>query len=179
MQNISPDWNGSSRPERKIIKRLIALEGTPRAIKYFAKHSKKMGDYWYWFMLGTLWVNYCGESDLKLWRRLFQSKRPCRESSLMKPDELQAFKNFPESFEVFRAHRENEKDWISYTISLEVALKFAIQRGIRHISAYILDKSDVMAYFTRREEFEVLSLNKKRAIFIRNIPLVPNLNVLF
>lgn len=169
--NISKDWKGSTRVERRIIQKIIKLEKTPKAIQYFAEKSSRLGDYWYWFMLGTLWVSYTEYTDLNLWRGLFQSKRPNRSTSLMKPDELESLNAFPEKFGIFRAHRKGETDWLSYTIFLETAIRFAAQYKPDYIAAYTLNKSDVSAYFTRRGEFEVLCLDKSRAQFVRNIPV--------
>jgi hypothetical protein len=161
--NISPDFQGSSRHERRIREALVKREGTPKAIRYFADNCGGVSDYFYWFALGTLWVSYNGWSDLSLWRRLFASKRPGRESSLMKPDELAALAAMPEMILAYRAHREGETDWLSYTLSLERAAMFAGQRGSTKIHHYEIQKSAVLAYFTRRGEAELLSLSKGAA----------------
>jgi len=170
--NISEDWKGSTNKERCVAKRLLELEGTPEAIKYFAEKRTDLSDYWYWFLLGTLWVSYSGHSDLNLWRELFGADRPNRETSLMKPDELREFRAFLERFGVFRAHRENETDWISYTCSFACVAKFAAMRENGSVKAYLVDKSDVIAYFTRRGEGEVLMLNKENAEFVKEIPTI-------
>ena len=166
--NISPDWQGSTRRERRIINRLLKFEETPKAIQYFAKHCDHLSDYWYWFVLGTLWVSYTGHSDLNLWRKLFNSKISNCSSSLMKPDELAIFKRFPAVFVVYRAHRKDEKDWISYTLSPKRAALFAVRRNME-IAAYEVKKLDILSYFARRGEDEILILDKTRAKFIQSI----------
>jgi len=169
--NISPDWIGSTRNDRKIAKRLLALEGKPRAIKYFARNCDNLSNYWYWFLLGTLWISYTGHSDLRLWKRLLQSPRPNRDTSLMKPDEIGYLVNSPSNFVVFRAHRTKESDWISYTRDEKVSARFAQERNVDCIRSYHVKKEDVLAYFSRRGEREIVVLDKSKTNFIKNISL--------
>ena len=61
-------------------RKLIELEETPEAIKYFAQRCNELTDYAYWFFLSTLWVSYSGHSDLELWKRLFSSDRSKRKN---------------------------------------------------------------------------------------------------
>lgn len=172
MINISPDFTKATRAEREIGKRLIELEATPKAIRYFAKHQQRLGNYAYWFYLSTLWVSYTGFSDLALWRKLFSSNRPNRETSIMKPDELVILRGLPESLTVYRAHRLNEIDWLSYTLQADIAARFALERKVESIIEYVIPKSSVMCLFTRREEWEILSLERQKAIKIRELKVV-------
>lgn len=165
-KNISPDWIGSTRKERRIIQSILKREATPAAITYFEKHCSELGDYWYWFILSTLWVSYTGWSDLNLWRKLFSSNRPNRMTSIMKPDELSEFNAMPDTIIGLRAHREDETDWISYTLSPERVSMFAKQRGVKKVTPYEIQKKDVLAYFTRRGEFELIVLNKSKVVRI-------------
>jgi hypothetical protein len=161
--NISPDFEGSSRRERRILEGLLKREKTPKAIRYFAENCGDVSDHFYWFTLSTLWVSYTGFTDLSLWRRLLSSPRPRRETSIMKPDELQVLRTMPEWILAYRAHRQGEIDWLSYTLSIERATMFAQKRGVTQIHAYEVPKSAVLAYFDRRGEFELLILNKTAA----------------
>lgn len=172
LNNISPDWTGSTRQERRILEALKKKDKTPNAITHFAKHCSKLGDYWYWFTLSTLWVSYSGWSDLKLWKKLLSSGRKNRQTSIMKPNELEIFKGLPEEITAYRAHRENEKDWISYTIDPNIAAKFTVKRNTNTIKEYRIKKSDILALFTRRGEFELIVLNKNKAVFVTEINIV-------
>lgn len=172
IKNIGPDWKGSTRQERRILQGLLKREETPNAIRYFAKKCSKLSDYWYWFSLSTTWVSYSGWSDLNLWKKLFRSNRPQRESSIMKPDELECFHGFPNEITAYRAHRENEKDWISYTADPHAASKFAVRRGVNKITEYKLNKSDIIAFFLRRGEHELIMLNKNKAVTVRDIEII-------
>ena len=172
IRNISQEWKGSTRQERRILQGLLKREETPNAIRYFAKNCSKLSDYWYWFSLSTSWVSYSGWSDLNLWKKLFRSKRPKKQSSIMKPDELECFNGFLDEITVYRAHRENEKDWISYTADPHTASKFAVKREVGKIIEYKINKSDIVAFFLRRGEYEIIMLDKCKAVKIRDIEII-------
>lgn len=166
MRDISKDftWNPY---DAKVGKKLVELEGTPEAIKHFAAVQDGLSDYGYWFMLSVCWVKYTGWSDLELWRHLFSSERPKRQTSIMKPSELKKFKELPYFITAYRAHRENESDWLSFTLDKEIALRFARERGKQTIGEYKIKKRDVLALFLRRGEQELLMLDKSKAEFVR------------
>jgi len=87
MNDISTQfkWN----PYDAIIgRRLVELEETPDAIKYFSERCNELTDYAYWFFLSTCWVSYSGFSELELWKKLFSSDRAKKKKSIMKPSEL-------------------------------------------------------------------------------------------
>lgn len=170
--NISPDWKGSAREERRILQGVLAREATPAAIRYFSKHCSRLGDYWYWFTLSTLWVSYSGHSDLSLWKRLLSSSRKGRETSLMKPDELEAYKALPDVVAAYRAHREGENDWISFTLNPVTAARFAVERGVTEVSEWQIFKRDILAIFLRRGEEELIVLDHKKATKVRMLPVV-------
>jgi hypothetical protein len=163
LTNISPDWQGSNRAELRMAQELLKREATPGAIVYFGKHCHRLGDYWYWYLLSTLWVQYTGHSDLRLWQRLFRSSRPNRATSLMKPDELRAFERLPDPVVAFRAHRPGETDWIAYTLDPQAAVRFAVQRKSPNIAVYTIAKADILALFLRRGESEILVLDRRKA----------------
>lgn len=171
-KDISPDWNGSTRRERRILQELVAREKTPQAIVHFARVCHDLSDYWYWFMLGTLWVSYTGHSDLALWRRLFSAGRAGRRTSLMKPSEVRSLVMFPERFRACRAHRTGETDWIAYTIDRQIAARFASERGVEQVVEYGLRACDVVALFLRRGEAEVIVLNRTTPREIRPIDIL-------
>lgn len=155
LHDISPDWKGSTPRERQILRRITQQEGTPYAIHTFARRCHELSDYWYWFTLSTLWVSYSGFSDLSLWRRLFLAERPGRDTSLMKPSELATFRALPDVVTAYRAHRPGETDWISYTMSADVAASWHRRRG-GEVKRYRIPRPAVLAFFSRRAEAEVL-----------------------
>jgi hypothetical protein len=159
--DISPDWHGSTRRERRIVQELLAREKTPAAIIHFSRVCHELTDYWYWYLLGTLWVSYSGHCGLAHWRRLLSSRRPNRATSLMKPSEVRTLAMFPERFRACRAHRAGECDWIAYTIDRQIAARFAVERGVEQVIEYGIRKEDVVALFMRRGEAEVIVLNRQ------------------
>ena len=151
---------------------IIEIAETPEAFDYFIHHRSMLSDYTYWFFLSTLWVDYTGYSDLRDWKDMFSSKRPNKEISLMKPSELKAFHDLPNKVIAYRVHRPNETDWIAYTLSLEVALRFARERNADKISVYRIKKRDILALFLRRGEHEIIVLDKEQSKLIDNIGLL-------
>lgn len=162
LADVSPDFYWHPKDAR-VARRLLALEASPRAIQYFAQVQAHLSHYAYWYLLGTLWVSYSGWSDLRLWRRLFQSPRPLRDTSLMKPSEMAVWLTLPETLTVWRAHRSEETDWISYTLDRAIAERLLSTRPGGHLACYRLPKTACLSLFLRRGEQEVLMLDPKKA----------------
>lgn len=152
-----------------VARRLIQLEETPEALIYFSKVCDNVSDYAYWYFLSTLWVSYSGYSDINLWKKLFSSKRKFKILSIMKPSELEEFNKLNANIEVYRAHRQGEVDWISYTLDIDIAKRFAKERDVSVISQYKIKKKDIEALFLRRGEYETILLDKNKAKFIKEI----------
>lgn len=169
--DISPDFRWDKK-DLQTIKKILPHEATPEAIKLFSRYCYRLTDYGYWFLLSTLWVSYCGWSDLEEWKRLFSSTRANRETSIMKPSELEVWRSLGEPMTLFRAHRPEETDWISYSLFPQEAAKFARRRGVDRVSEYRVAKADALCFFMRRGEFEVLVLDRMKAELIREIPVV-------
>ena len=172
LQNdISPRFKYNPNNAR-IFFELEKVENTPLAIVRFSELCENLDDYGYWFCLGTLWVMYTGWSELPLWKRLFRSSRPFRRECLMKPTELEYFKRLSPSVACFRAHRPEESEWISYTLDAVCAGTIARRRGVSEISEYRIRRSDIIALFLRRGEYEILCLDKRKARFVGRIPVI-------
>ena len=80
----------------------------------------------------------------------------------MKPDELSELRKLQNKLTVYRAHRENELDWIAYTLDKKIAERFARERGSSEVTTYKVKKSDILAYFTRRGEQEIIIIDNKK-----------------
>lgn len=172
LHNISPDWQGSTDEEQRIIQRILKFAETPRAITEFDRKAHRLSDYWYWFTLSTLWVSYTGWSALDTWRKLLSSDRANRATSLMKPDEYRCFQALPDEVTVYRAHRPGETDWIAYTLNPQIAARFARERGVSQITEYTLPRTAILALFLRRGEYEVLSLDRAAARKARDVLVI-------
>jgi hypothetical protein len=169
--DISPDFV-YNEADARIGAMLINLDKTPQAFETFCAHAHELTDHAYWFYLGTLWVSYNGWTDLAEWRKRFLSGRRLRKTSLMKPSEVVAFERLPKRITVYRAHREGETDWMSYTLDPTIAARFARERGVDEITEHQLLKRDILALFLRRGEAEVLALWPKEARKIRMIDVI-------
>jgi hypothetical protein len=171
MPDISPAFRYNPTDSR-LMEELLRHEATPLAIVRFSEVCDQLTDYAYWFLLSSLWVSFSGWSDLGLWKRLFKSRRPNREISLMKPSELKVWRALPNWLTIYRAHRTEETDWIAYTIDPVTAAKFARQRNVDSITEYRVRKRDALALFLRRGEQEVLVLDKSLVQRVREIEVI-------
>lgn len=87
----------------------------------------------------------------------------------MKPKELDYYRLLPQQVLCYRAHRTGEQDWISYTLDLDIARRFAMERGVPTLCAYQILHRDILALFLRRGEYEVLCLDRKKARLVGKI----------
>lgn len=163
MSDISPSFYTNFKAiDRIYAEKLLKLEATPQAIIEFDKFKNYLSDYSYWFLLSTLWVSYTGYSNLQLWKDLFNSNRILKNKSIMKPSELEAFKNLPYFITAYRAHRPNEQDYIAYTLNVNIAKRLNLTRK-GEIKKYKIKKKNITALFLRRGEEEIILLNKDKA----------------
>jgi hypothetical protein len=168
--DIAPNFNWNEY-DADVAERLVDFDKTPEAIKYFANACHGLSNYAYWFFLSTLWVSYSGFSDIEMWKQLFSSDRGEKLRSIMKPSEVEAYKKLPHFLTIYRAHRPGETDWIAYTLDINIACRFAIERGVNQIAQYSVKKRDVLALFLRRREKEVLVLDKNKVRHVRDIKI--------
>lgn len=168
--DISPRFIPTQEDSRVYVEAL-RYERTPEAVIHFSENCSLLTDYGYWFLLSTLWVSYTGWSNLKLWKRLFKARRSGRRECLMKPKELSFYHLLPQQVLCYRAHRPDEQDWISYTLDLDVAQRFAREREVPTLCAYHILRRDILALFLRRGEYEVLCLDKKKARQVERIKI--------
>lgn len=76
---------------------------------------------------------------------------------LMEDFEREAFDRLPEVMTVYRGANHDTRKGLSWTLSRNVAYFFATRWGARdRIYRMQIDKSDVIAYFTRRGEAELI-----------------------
>lgn len=168
IDDVSPYFKYNFQ-DKCVAEQLIKREGTPEAIKYFSEHCDKLTNYSYWFLLSTLWVSYTGYSDIELWKKLFASDRPQRHKSIMKPSEVKEFNYLPYFVTIYRAKRIEEKQWIAYTLDLEIAKRVARERNVHKVTKYEVKKKDVLALFLRRGEKEIIVLDETKPRFIEEI----------
>lgn len=158
MQNISTAFK-FNESDAKLVSRFLTTKKNQQ-MDYFLSIKNHLTDYAYWQMLTTMWVNESTIYSIDGWKNLFLAKRANRLVSIMKPDELALFKKLPNKLNLYRAHSGNELDGISYTLDPKTAIKFARMKKVNEIVEYKVKKHDCYALFLRREESEILCLDK-------------------
>lgn len=175
-QDISSDFKFNyydAKVAKKIVRLMDIKQDASNAIKCFCKNKKKLSDYGYWFFLSTMWVKNTDNTNINLWIKLFSSNRDNRLTSIMKPSELIEFRKLPERISVYRAHG-TESNWISYSLDYMVAVKFALRKGVREIKEYECFRRDVLALFLRRNEKEIIVLDKNKVRYVSTIRIEKN-----
>jgi hypothetical protein len=115
----------------------------------------------YWSLLAHVWMNTeFPWRDRRLLLDMFLSPRPERDK-LIEESEHQALARLTESFPVYRGFLGRRAKGLSWTTERKRAIWFArrfakIGIGDPRLLSGIATKKDVLAYFTRREESEVV-----------------------
>ena len=147
--------------------RYIWLHERPYRLQAFISLIDEIGadisDTQYWKIVGEIWTDTeNAHQNINEWAELFGSDRAER-NSLMSEEELAELNALPDTLTVYRGciHGLNE-DGISWTTNREradwFANRFQNPDGEPCVIQQQIAKSEVIAYFTRRGENEVLTL---------------------
>lgn len=153
----------------------IWLHERPYRVDGFIKVQRFMSDSDYWELLGQAWIDSENiPQNPGLWYELLGSDRPEREC-IMDDDEREALAAAPDHLVVFQGHTTRRDDGWSWTLSLATAEWFAerfarLEGGRPRVTTAIASKVDVIAYFTRRNESEVLIDRARLTQFGRVLP---------
>lgn len=134
---------------------------TPHLMDGFIEEMDVANDKTYWTVLGAVWIR--SESpwvNRKLFLQLFNDSRPHREN-LMDADERRAFKKLPDQLTIYRGFGGDRGKGLSWTLDRDKAVWFANRFHVIHgkpgrVIEGICKKTDVFAYFTNREESEIV-----------------------
>lgn len=120
----------------------------------------------WWRLLGLIWTDTeYPHVNLDVWTMLLSSKRSGREE-IMSPDDRAALAAMPAEFAVYRGYCSRSSDWrgLSWTLKREIAEWFA-RRAVWFghdaeptLASGTVARADVIAYFTGRQESEVVVL---------------------
>lgn len=110
----------------------------------------------YWQMLAAMWIGHGGTDRLDEWTAFFRADRPQRQK-LMKGNDRRAWRRFRP---VVVAHRaiapeEDVSRAISWTLDRQFLAKIFPGRTVVTRS---FQKKDILAYFDRRGESEIIVL---------------------
>jgi hypothetical protein len=132
----------------------------------------------YWELLGMVWSD--SENiwqNLGAWIDYFSDERPGREH-MMEEDEREAFAQLPDTLTIYRGYcRGSNMKSCSWTLDQKraewFAKRFAVVNGpdSPRVAEGVVAKSDVIAYFTERQESEIVVLPD--AVDIRSVRQLP------
>ena len=106
-------------------------------------------------MVATAWKAGGNSKMQKYWEPFFNSPRMIAKHA-MTSGERRALKKLPQTILVYRALHGNEQDTaMSWTTNRVFAEKYANSLN-RNIETKCISKNDIFAYFTRRNESEVI-----------------------
>jgi len=154
----------------------VLLHEPPFRVAVFAKLSKKLTDAVYWKSLGELYIY-----TENIWQRkrqlarLFKSDRPHRQQ-LMSAYERRYFSSLPNRLTIFRGSQSMRVQGWSWTLDKKKAMWFAkrMERlgfAVSKIATGKAKKSDVIAYFSRRKEKEiVIDPSKVKIVSVEKLP---------
>ncbi len=139
----------------------VLLHEPPFRVAVFSKLAKNFSDASYWKSLGELYIY-----TENIWQRkrqlarLFASNRPQRRQ-LISAYERRYLARLPNRLTIFRGFQAKGIQGWSWTLDEKKALGFAkrLERlgfGIPRVATGRAKKSDVIAYFSRRKEKEIV-----------------------
>jgi hypothetical protein len=154
----------------------VLLHELPYRVAVFAKLAKKLSHADYWKGLGELYIY-----TENIWQpkrqlaRLFASDRPYRKL-LMSAYERRYLARLPNRLTIFQSSQSNRIRGWSWTLDEKKALRSAkrLERlgfGVPRVATGRAKKTDVIAYFSRRKEKEiVIDPSKVKIVQIETIP---------
>ena len=126
-------------------------------IDFFRKNSYRIrNDSNYWNILGSLWKFGGSVIQQDSWKELLLAPRK-NSHKIMKNRERSTWRRLPAKVRAYRAvnHDGEHETAISWTLSKKVAEKFSGD-GKRKVVCREFRKSEIFAYFDRRNEEEIL-----------------------
>lgn len=128
----------------------------------FIEHCHLFDDGPYWRLLAEVWTDQeILWANWKAFLNLFQSPRKDRQH-LMEKEERAAFESLPDEIEVFRGVLGRGARSLSWTLDRKLAEWFATRFASvfpgkqPRLASGVVSKADVLGYFTRRKESEVV-----------------------
>jgi hypothetical protein len=146
----------------------INMYERPYRLMAFKMIHSHMSDKEYWECLSMIWEDSENiQTCLPQWKRFWKSKRPERHL-VMDECDRESLAGMPERLMIFRgfAHKDGVKG-CSWSLDGAKAEWFG-RRSAQfeqldhfHIARAMVDRNDVMAYFSGRNEFEIVVLPEK------------------
>lgn len=140
------------------IARLFAMQPDWLCLTFMEKYGEKISDdNNYWNFLGTAWKAGGSYLEQDRWITLFKSKRRNRQK-LMKTSERRIFNNLPKTVKAFRCCDDISEgnNSICWSLDQKFVEQYAYKKDRLIIETRTFSKSDIFAYFNRRQESEIL-----------------------
>lgn len=136
---------------------LYDVEHNPLAmIGAFARNRHRLSDQRYWEALKIIWIAAGSRRHYQMFKQFFSSKRPFRQY-IMSPEEEAALKAMPDPLTVYRASFGEGDNGFSWTVNRSWLEDYA-EKNKRVIIERTVKKSEVLAFFNRRAEDEIIIL---------------------
>ena len=139
----------------------ICMHERPWRLWAFAQISDKLDDTTFWQLVGDIWVGCENvEQNRDDWDTIWTSNRKNRHAA-MTAGETNEFNALADTLTIYQGHTTERDDGMSWTIDEKTATWFAhrfaqLERSTPAISATTIRKQHALAYFTRRNEQEVI-----------------------
>lgn len=123
----------------------------------FEKINQIKDDSTFWQVVATCWIKWGRTKDLAGWKKLFSTNRRGRWH-MMKKKDRKVWRSLPKVVTAYRAvaPEEDVDSMISWTLNKEVLER--IYKDTREIVTRRFKKEEVIAYFDRRKEHEIIVL---------------------
>lgn len=141
--------------------RYLVMHERPHRPTALADIASEMSDEDYWQNVGWVWSDSENIRELKfVWSLLLGSRRPKREQIMDEKDRL-ALANMPDELTIYRGCAIEDTQGLSWTLDRERAEWFAernhnLSDQDTEVKVATVQKSDVIAYITRRNEEEII-----------------------
>lgn len=144
----------------------VYLHERPYRVTAFTEIMDNMDDAAYWALLGRIWIDSENiRQNPRIWQTLLRSERGDREA-IMRDHEREALAELPATITVYQGHTDRRHDGWSWTTERHTAEWFAtrfatLEGGRPVVTTATVAKADVIAYFTGRNESEILAPRTK------------------
>jgi hypothetical protein len=139
----------------------VWLYERPFRVDALQEIERLLSDGEFWKLVAEIWIDSENVRELPdVWDEILRSSRGCREN-LMHNAEQTALAAMPERIVIFQGHTVRRDDGWSWTTNRDTAIWFAerfaeLERTRPAYTTATVDKSDVLAFFSRRSESEIL-----------------------
>ena len=140
---------------------VLFLHERPYRVGAFVANEHQFTDREYWKLLGQIWIDSENiRQNVRTWQKLLASDRGDR-AEIMNAEERADLAAMPAWITVYQGHTDKADDGWSWTTNRDTAVWFAKRFGDFEdakpmLTSGTVRRKDVLAYFARRNESEIL-----------------------